>query len=682
MLRVDNLRVTYGHSGKNKEYSHGRDHDHAINGLQDGHAADAPYAHGCCGYIGPPAVDSVSFFLEKGERLGIVGESGSGKTTLGLAIMGLLGRSGGQRRNYFFDGHSATVEGKILFKNESLLTLSDSRLNTLRWRTIAMVFQNSLEVLNPVLTIGAQIKEPLQRHAGLTSGEADTKAQSLLESVGLNKKWLSAYPHELSGGMRQRVLIAMAISCDPELLIVDEPTTSLDPQSSREILDLLDAYLHRTGAAMIMISHNMTAIRKMTGRMMTLYSGCVVEEGETEAVFAAPLHGYTRGLLTASPDHFVYRDLWGIPGEPPQNRALQGCPFYPRCTQRMAKCETQRPHLEIVANVDKANCNGQKSDSDRGISRRVACHKGGIEIVLTARNIHKTYGLNGKAVPALKGVDLEIRSGEVVALVGHSGSGKSTLAQILVHAVTPDRGQVTFMGEPVKNGRCTSRMDGLQIVFQDAVSAINGRMRVKEVVLEPLKIMGWHDKMDPNGKKEPNQKKDSNGKKDSSQGELVDRANDFDTKSAKAYNSDSLESRRHRLALDALKQVHLPVTDDFLNRHSHHLSGGQRQRLAIARALITRPRLVVADEITAMLDPSTRANLLRELKGIQIRSGFSMLFITHDLFLARKVADRVYEMQEGVMTERSCSMFHEGPHLHAHDDAHDPSGRIHCHIDV
>ena len=256
-------------------------------------------------------------------------------------------------------------------------------------------------------------------------------------------------------------------------------------------------------------------------------------------------------------------------------------------------------------------------------------------------------------------MDLEIRSGEVVALVGHSGSGKSTLAQILVNAVTPDNGEVVFMGEPVKEGRCTRRMDGLQIVFQDAVSAINDRMRVMDVVLEPLKIMGWQGVVD---------RKENDG---------FERGGE--EKEPKPIGEKNVNAALHDLAVNALTLVHLPVTHEFLSRHSHHLSGGQRQRLAIARALITRPRLVVADEITAMLDPSTRANLLRELKGIQSRSGFSMLFITHDLFLARKVADRVYEMREGLMTEHACSMFHEGPHLHAHNNAHDPSGRIHCH---
>ena len=624
-------------------------------GFRMDHSADAAHAHGCCGYIGPPAVDNVSFHLEKGERLGIVGESGSGKTTLGLTLMGLLGRSAAVKGLHFAGAYSADVEGRILFKNEPLLTISNSRLNALRWRTISMVFQNSLEVLNPVLTIDAQIREPLQRHAGLTSVESRSKAKALLNQVGLSDRWLDAYPHELSGGMRQRVLIAMAISCDPELLIVDEPTTSLDPESSREILDLIDAYLRRTGAAMIMISHNMTAIRQMTRRILTLYSGCVVEEGTTDAVFDRPMHGYTRGLLNASPDYFIYRDLWGIPGEPPQNGILQGCPFYPRCTQRMARCEKERPSLQRVSSTGSFFDNLESP-------RRVACHKGGIEILLTARNIHKTYGLNGKSVPALNGVDLEIRSGEVVALVGHSGSGKSTLAQILVNAVTPDNGEVVFMGEPVKQGGCTRRMNGLQIVFQDAVSAINDRMRVVDVVLEPLKIMGWKNGGD-----------DLQGRSIPSEEE----AREAGDRSEKELGAQTLQQR----AVNALKWVHLPVTEEFLNRHSHHLSGGQRQRLAIARALITRPRLVVADEITAMLDPSTRANLLRELKGIQSRSGFSMLFITHDLFLARKVADRVYEMREGVMTERCCSMFHEGPHLHAHNDAHDPSGRIHCHTD-
>lgn len=529
--------------------------------------------------VQPPvkAVDGVSLQLRKGESLGIIGESGCGKSTLALGIMGLI--------------KQGIVEGEIIYKGQNLVGLPEKRLRNYRWKDMAMVFQNSLEVLNPVLSIGEQIGEPLRAHYNLSPMEIDQKVVKLLEMLGLEPEWRHYYPHQLSGGMRQRVLLAMALSCDPELLIVDEPTTSLDPASKNEVLQLLQKLQKKLGFAMILISHDLGAVKKLTSRVMTLYCGRVVELGITSEVLKNPMHCYTRGLLNSSPNFYRYKDLWGIGGEPPLGGSLAGCAFYPRCCQGEENCSQARPPLRYVA-----------------LERMVACHKGGIETFLRAEGIRKKYILKDREIEAVKGINLEIKSGEVVALVGESGSGKSTLAHILAGVLPADAGQVFFQNKKVEGRWATKMLGGMQIIFQDPFSATSHRLKVLEVVKEPLDIIKW-------GSKE----------------------------------------KREEEAIKALQKVQLPVSPEFLNRYCYALSGGQRQRLAIARALVTKPKLVIADEVTSMLDPSTQANLLRELKGLQNRHGFAMLYITHDLHLARKIADKVYVMYRGEIVESGVS---------------------------
>ncbi len=529
--------------------------------------------------VNPPvkAVDAVSLQLRKGESLGIIGESGCGKSSLALGIMGLI--------------KQGSVEGEIFYNGQKLTGLPEKKLKKYRWKHIALVFQNSLEVLNPVLKIKEQIGEPLRTHYDLSPLEIDQKVVKLLEMVGLDPKWRHYYPHQLSGGMRQRVLLAMALSCDPELLIVDEPTTALDAMSKNDILQLLQKLQKKLRLTMVLISHDLGVIKKLTSRVMTMYCGRVVELGITSEVLKNPMHCYTRGLLNSSPNLFKYKDLWGIDGEPLSGNSIGGCAFYSRCCQREESCSRSRPPLKYI-----------------GLERMVACHKGGIETFLRAEGIRKTYKLKDMEIEAVKGVSLEIRSGEVVALVGESGSGKSTLAHILVGVLPADAGHVFFRGKKVEGRWATKMIGGMQIIFQDPFSATSHRMKVLDVVKEPLDIIKW-------GSKE----------------------------------------EREEQAIKALQMVQLSVDPGFLNRYCHGLSGGQRQRLAIARALVTNPKLLIADEVTSMLDPSTQANLLRELKGLQNRYGFAMLYITHDLHLARKVADKVYVMHQGEIVETGVS---------------------------
>ncbi len=522
---------------------------------------------------GSRAVNNVSFCLDRGGSLGIIGESGSGKTSLAMAMMGLFKKP-------------TRVDGQVYYENTDLNRLSERERNLYRWAKMAIVFQNSLDVLNPVLTVHEQILECLRRHTPLPPREADKKVLRLLKLVGLDAKWSQYYPHQLSGGMRQRVLIAMALSCDPEVLIVDEPTTALDAAAKDEMIKLL-ARLHKEKKfALIVISHEMQVITRLAGRVMVMYGGYMAEEGLTKDVLKNPMHTYTRGLIHASPSVNPYRDLWGIPGEEVGNSS-EGCPFYNRCNQKVSDCKTKLPRFAYV-----------------GIERRVACNRGGIVTLLTGKNIYKSFSFRGKTVKVCDNCRMAIRSGEIVVLIGASGSGKTTLASILAGTLAADRGEVLFEGEKVKGNRAACRKNGIQMVFQDPFTAVNEHLTVRQAVAEPLDILKQGTKED-----------------------------------------------RIQQVKQALKDVQLPGDDGFISRKCHSLSGGQRQRVALARSLVMEPKLLIADEISSMLDPSTQANILRLLKGLQNAKGFAMLYITHDLALARKIADRVYVMQQGSLVE-------------------------------
>ncbi len=518
-------------------------------------------------------VHNVNLTLEDGESVGIIGESGSGKTSLVLAVMGLSDKR-------------ANVCGSIRFQGTEMLGISESKLNEFRWKRLAIVFQNSLDVLNPVLTVGEQICEVMQKHLGEVKASAMDKTMQYLEMVGLEGHWAKAYPHQLSGGMRQKVLIAMALSCEPELLLIDEPTMALDSVSKQEIIRLLLHLRQEKKFSMLVISHELPVIAALTSRVLVMYAGNILEEGETKKILKNPLHPYTRGLISSSPAINPYRDMWGIPGEIVITGEEQ-CPFYSRCNQRIERCAQEHPILKTV-------------DEGRGVS----CIRGGIVTILKGEAITKHYKVKQKKIAACLGCDIEIRSGEVCALIGESGSGKSTLAEILSGIQNPDDGNVLFEGQRVWGNSMTSRLGGIQMVFQDPLSSTNEYMTIEEIVREPLDII-----------------------------------------------QKGLKSERTGFVKAAMKSVQLPYDEAFLKRRGFMLSGGQRQRVAVARALVMRPTLLIADEISAMLDPSTAANLLRLLKGLQNLEGFAMLYITHDLALAQKIADKVHVMRKGKIIE-------------------------------
>ncbi len=572
------------------------------------------------------ALRKVSLRIDRGETLGIIGESGSGKTTLALAMLGLIDQP-----------HRIT--GRVCIEGLDILSLSEEAKNKLRWSKLAMVFQNSLEVLNPVLKIGEQIAEPLQRHRGMAGRDLDAELERLFALVGFEYFWKDAFPHQLSGGMRQRVLLSMALSCQPAVLVVDEPTTSLDAIAKKEILSMLKNLQEKIGFSMIIISHDLAAMENLTQKLLVLYDGEALESGPTMQVIENPRHPYTRGLINSSVEIHPHKDLWGIRGETAKNNHDANCSFAGRCTQEIAICRQERPRLTMPASEDE---------------RRVRCHRGGIVTILEAEALTKNFTLNRRKIEAVRDVNIKLFHGEMAALVGTSGSGKSTLAQLLSGLTLPDQGTVVFNGEEVKGNPPVRREKGIQLVLQDPFSSVSHRLSVADAIGEPLNINRLGSKQ------------------------------------------EQLERVR-----EALQAVQLPVNDNFLKRFCHTLSGGQRQRLAIARALVMRPALLIADEITSMLDVSTQANLMRMLKSLQYHHGFTMLYITHDLNLARKVAERIIVLYEGkvikegpakkVTEETCCRHTHDlmdaGLHRHYHYHEHDHSNsevseNDHAHIHI
>ncbi|NCI21449.1 ABC transporter ATP-binding protein [Clostridium botulinum] len=518
------------------------------------------------------AVDNVSFTLKTGENIGVIGESGSGKTSIAMAIMGLL------RAN-------VKVQGEIIYEDKNILKLKNEEKNKYRWNKIALVFQNSLEALNPVLNIKEQILEVIYKHLHINKKEALDKVKDLLKMVALSEDIGEEYPHNLSGGMRQKVLIAMALACDPEVLIVDEPTSALDNISKNEIIKLLKMLQNKNNMTMIVISHGLYVIDKLTTKLEVMYKGNLLEEGYTKEIINNPMHTYTRGIINSSIEINPFGDLWGIPNE--EVSSEEGCTFYGRCVQRSVLCKENKPGLSKI--------------SDR---RKVCCNKGGIINLLTANSLRKVYKTKYKKVSAVNYCNLSIRSGEIVSLIGESGSGKSTLANILSGILKPDEGQVYFNDEKLEGNKFTSKKFGIQIIFQDPISAINSSFTIMEAIREPLDII----------------------------------------------KDGSIEDRNNK-ALQVLSKVQLPTEKYFVNKKCNELSGGQRQRVSIARALIMEPTLLIADEISSMLDPSTKANILRLLKQLQNLNGFSMLYITHDINLAKKISDKILVMNSGKIVE-------------------------------
>jgi peptide/nickel transport system ATP-binding protein len=518
-------------------------------------------------YNGTEILAGVDLDLLRGDSLGIIGESGAGKTTLGLALMGLL------------DGRCS---GRILLEGKDVLTLDERERRKMRGKDMAMVFQNVEDALDPLMTVFDQVGEAIATHRerGETE-EVDDRVRRLFRSVGLDDGKSDSFPHQLSGGEKQRALIAMALANDPQVLILDEPTASLDAVTKAEVTCLLR---ERTRDKIcLVITHDISTAAKLTGRMAILYAGRIVEMGETPDLLENPRHPYTRGLIRSSPNMTTTKDLQGIPGR--MKHGVPGCPFSDRCTQRIDRCRKEVPKL-----------------TDAG-DRLIACHRGGIVPLLELSGVRTSFG----EFAAVDGVDLTLYEGETIALVGESGSGKTTLAKTVIGLFEEEGGEIRLEGEVlVRRDRDFYRR--VQMIYQNPKESISHRMNVLDAVAEPLEV----------------QKVGS-------------------------------PAERVALVMKVLEEVELSSDDAFLKKYPHQISGGEAQRVAIARALVLSPKLLIADEPTSALDASVQAKILKLLLNLQEKRGLAILFITHDIAIARKVSDRMAVMLKGKIVEEGLT---------------------------
>jgi len=504
----------------------------------------------------------ISLDLMPGDSISLVGESGAGKTTLALTVMGLSG---------------GTASGEILFLEKDLLKISQDEYRKMRGGDMAMVFQNVEDALDPVYRVEDQIAEIILNHSRPETRLLDERVSWLLSSVGLSPEKGRNYPHQLSGGERQRVLIAMALANDTDLLILDEPTASLDALTKADIMRLFASAM--SGRISLVITHDISLATQLTEQMAVLYAGRIVELGGTEEMVRNPRHPYTRGLMRSFPGMTTTKDLQGIPGQ--MAHGLAGCPFHRRCTQHIEVCERLVPELV-------------QQDG-----RLIACHRGGVVPLLQMQNLSKRFD----SFAALQGIDLTLFEGETTALVGESGSGKTTLSKTIMGLYEQDTGEIHLDGK--KTGKRDAQFYRMvQMIFQNPKESVSHRMNILDAVTEPLQVQ----------------------------------------------RIGSKEEQRER-AIDAIKRVELPHDSDFLTRYPHQLSGGEVQRVAIARALILGPKLLIADEPTSALDPSVQAKVLKLLMNLQEKMGLAILFVTHDIALARKVSDRMAVMLKGRIVE-------------------------------
>ncbi len=570
-------------------------------------------------------IDGISLSLAPSETLGIVGESGCGKSMTALSIMQLIPRPG------------YVAGGAMLFKGADIVQMTGPEKRGLRGRSVAMIFQEPMTSLNPVLTVLTQLLEAIRRarpgEGDDKLGRAALKAQRLARAVELlemveipdPRRRLGEYPHQLSGGMRQRVMIAMALACQPDLLIADEPTTALDVTVEAKILDLLRNLQARLGTAIMFITHDLSVIAEISKRVAVMYAGKIVEMAPTERLFASPAHPYTQLLLRCRPSR-------GRRGEPldtisgivpdPRDFAM-GCRFCDRCPKAFEPCKTQPPPPVELADDHMVEChlyNEQSREVINTVQTAPPPAPPAIELpMLDVRGLTMHFPIRKGIlqrvvghVRAVDGVDMTIPHGDTLALVGESGCGKTTLGKTLIRLLPATGGSIVFDGENVlgmNESRLRAFRRSAQIVFQDPYSSLNPRMMVREIIAEGMKVHGIG-------------------------GDRTQR-----------------EGRMREL----MARVGLPA--EAMSAYPHEFSGGQRQRIGVARALAVEPQFIVLDEPTSALDVSVQAqilNLLRELQG-HGRRRLTYLFITHDLGVVEYLADEVAVMYLGRIVERATT---------------------------
>jgi peptide/nickel transport system ATP-binding protein len=563
-----------------------------------------------------PVLRGVTFTIGRGDAYGLVGESGCGKSTAALAVVRYLPRNG------------KVTGGSISVGGRDLLSMREADVLRLRATTVSMVYQNPGAALNPSIRAGDQIAEVFQI-AGSPRAEALDRSRAVLEKVQISDpaRVMRRYPHQLSGGMQQRVVIAMALASDPTLLILDEPTTGLDATVEAEVLDLVAGLRQELGTSVLFISHNLAVIRKMCERVGILYAGRIVEEGQTRTVFEDPRHPYTVGLLRCIPRGGLRKGahrLDTIPGFLPQLGAeLSGCVFADRCPIVRPVCHEHEPEFHALGGGHSSRCHFHDEAQRLPHAESPALtgpRRGDEETgpVVRAESMRKTFRQDGHAVRALDDVSIDLRPGETLGLVGESGSGKTTFARLLLGLTEPDSGSVVEFEGHALAPRITKRdpedVRALQIVFQNPDSALNRRFSVRRIIGRALtKLLG--------------------------------------------ATGGEREERLRELAASVRFDAQL------LNARPAHLSGGLKQRVAIARAFAGEPRVVVCDEPTSALDVSVQAAILNLLADLQREKGVTYLFISHDLGVVRFLSDRIAVLYLGRLMELGeAETVFAGPH--------------------
>ena len=566
------------------------------------------------------ALSGVDLHVNPGETLGIVGESGSGKTMTALSLMGLLPQGG------------SVSSGQIILDGQDLTKLALKEKRKLRGTKVGMIFQDPLTSLNPTMKIGLQVCEPLRVHEKLSKKEALERAVEILKRVGMPRPEvvINNYPHQLSGGMRQRVMIAMALVCKPRILIADEPTTALDVTTQMQILDLIDELRDEYQMGVILITHDLGVVAGHTDRVAVMYAGRIVETAPTKTLFTEPKHRYTSSLMAALPERALAAGtkLFSIPGAPPSLTNLPvGCRFAARCLWATNECRAGYPDLSgddthtfscfhPVQEGDEspaalqAKLDTQKNGDEAGAQQAPLVSS---KVLLDVKEASREYESAGSGffkrdkgvVSAVDRVSITVKKGETYGLVGESGCGKSTMGRLIAGLERPSGGAIELDGRDLatlKGRDAVTIHRDVQMMFQDSYAAMDPRMRIDQILAEPMSIQ-------------------------------------------KTANARQIAER----IMEIIEQVGL--TEEILDRYPHEFSGGQLQRIGFARSLTLAPDLIVADEPVSALDVSVQAQVLNLMKDLQAELGLSYLFISHDLAVVQYMADRIGVMYLGRIVE-------------------------------
>lgn len=577
------------------------------------------------------AVEKISFGIADGEFVGLIGESGSGKTTIGMALLRLLEKPG------------RISSGRILFDGHDITHLSEDKLRPLRWNEISTVFQASMNALNPVTRIESQFRDVIEYHTPMRGGAVTDRVRQLFDMVKIDHRFIGAYPHELSGGMKQRVNLALALAIEPRFVVLDEPTTGLDVVVQHEILENVRRLQGEQGFAVLFISHDIGTVLDLSDRIMVLYAGSLAEEQPAKSLLRDPMHPYSKGLMGSygDPRAETVRITY-VPGRPPDlARRPVGCPFAPRCPEKIARCMTIEPPLMPIA-PGRVACHvahlqrapelavGGPEDVGQPIrgfagpqfvksaaeSREALRHAPLLTVDHVSKMYERRQGLRTIRVRAVSDVSFELRKGQVTALVGQSGSGKSTLARLITGIDSPTGGRIVFHGP--RGDREVARLRGgalrdyrghVQIVFQDPYASLNPTKTIGYILSRPL--MNYQK-----------------------------------------LRGKALQGRVHEL----LETVGMTPPGRFAGRYPYELSGGQRQRIVIARALAVEPEIIVADEPISSLDVSIRAEILELLNKLVHERNVGILYITHDLLSARMLSDEIIVLKDAQVMETGVSL--------------------------